>query len=244
MAHFVTGVGRPCWAVRVYRSICREMLGRDWRWWVAHDDQLVLPKLLYQDSRVSVISVRHPPVPIYPAEGPYALFHYGNPMRNAALAALEQAALPGVISFLDDDTEVHPAWPSLLAAFEQHHYPFGAIGFVVWQEYRDGTPRMVWERDSQPENLVDTGMFHFHSEAIAGLRWPEDGSLPAICWYSGDREFFNPLWVRHRDRIWVCPKMGSLYNSLKQETGISSVPLGHPAWSTVVQPWMGREPLR
>jgi hypothetical protein len=233
--HIVTALSRPYWALAVYRSIRERLDGLDWRWWVSHDVVIDLPDELWSDPRVFITSVVDPPKPaaMHP---PSAALHYGNPLRNASLAAIEKSNISGVVTFLDDDTEVHPSWKAAFEEFVRDHYARGAVGFIVWQEYVDRTPRLVWEVESTGNDWVDTGMFAFRTETIQGLRWIVDPAAPAAVWYSADMTFLRGLWSQYAPRIWICRRMASVYNSLKQKTGRSFVPLGHPAWAATIDP--------
>ena len=221
----VTPASRPQYLRRIYDTL-RVHLGSsvDWQWRIVFDGPTVLwqaPSTELRTGRIRAWVFPDAPRPTIWKHQKYQGNHAGHPLRNFAtqLAAAEGHE-DSLLCYLDDDTYLHPAYPSLLLKFLEIRGD--RVGFVVNQDYVTGQPRLRYCAGRQ--ELVDTGELTF---SVAAWRdsggFPCPANAPAETWYRADQGVFASLKAKFPDRIVFFDEVGSYYNAFTEMGGQSWV---------------------
>lgn len=187
--NIVTPVSRYDFLEIIYYSIKNTMKSK-WIWYLVLDKSKLidLPKICWPECKILF------------SENSEFGHDGGSAGRNIAIDNIHS----GWISFLDDDTIMHPNFYNTFSKVN-NFYPY-ALGFTVITCFSNNIPRII--PYPYGENQLDTSCFVFKREAINDIRWHLSPRL-------NDVVFYNQVWENFAPYIIHMTDVAAYYNYLR-----------------------------
>lgn len=166
-------------------------------WWIIVDKNAIVdPDIIFAlslDARVRIIYN-------YEQDAPAGHAH-----RNLALNVIQESIEEDQwFMSLDDDNIIHKNLIPTLAKVDTTQY----VGILVDQVFKDGSKRLVVEKDNVGLNRTDTAQFILKVEEIGDLRFEIDR-------YDADGLFIYEFYEDNKEKFLIINEDLSYYNYLR-----------------------------